>query len=89
MDNAKESFDIVIGDSTAKGAVTKFSSGDLAGLLKVDWKSVDAWFEEDEKIWVHPKDPYKVYSCSTLYIFRSLYFSVWPFYNRRATSVSS
>lgn len=59
--NSKESFDLIAGDRTAPGAVTKFSSGDLAGLIKIDWKSVNAWFEEDEQIWNHPKDPYKVW----------------------------
>jgi hypothetical protein len=59
-DTKTETYDIVVGDRTAKDAVTKFSTGDVAGLVKVDWKSMDAWFEEDEQIWNHPKDPYKV-----------------------------
>jgi len=58
-DAKTETYDIVVGDRTAKDAVTKFSTGDVAGLVKVDWKSMDAWFEEDEQIWNHPKDPYK------------------------------
>ncbi|KAK3625891.1 hypothetical protein LTR56_008451 [Elasticomyces elasticus] len=37
-------------------------SGDaepLAGLVKIDFDSVDAWFEEDTPVFVHPKDPFK------------------------------
>lgn len=33
---------------------------ELAGLFKVKFASADAWFEEDERIYGHPKDPYKV-----------------------------
>jgi len=31
----------------------------LKGLVKVDFGSVDQWFEEDSPIFVHPKDPFK------------------------------
>jgi len=55
----KEIFDIAIGNHVAKDAATKFNTGDVAGLVKIDWKSMDAWFEEEEQIWNHPKDPYK------------------------------
>jgi uncharacterized protein (DUF427 family) len=30
----------------------------LDGFVTVAWDSVDAWFEEDERILVHPRDPY-------------------------------
>ncbi|MEP7055248.1 MAG: DUF427 domain-containing protein [Actinomycetota bacterium] len=30
----------------------------LAGLARVEWSSADAWFEEDEQVFVHPRDPY-------------------------------
>lgn len=30
----------------------------LAGYLAFDWDKVDAWYEEDEQIFVHPRDPY-------------------------------
>jgi uncharacterized protein (DUF427 family) len=36
-------------------------SGELAPLqdhLAFYWNAVDAWFEEDEEIFVHPRDPY-------------------------------
>ena len=28
--------------------------------MKIGFDKVDSWFEEDEEIFVHPKDPYKV-----------------------------
>ena len=31
---------------------------DVAGHVTVAWGAVDAWFEEDERMLVHPKDPY-------------------------------
>jgi hypothetical protein len=44
-------------------AVTSFeldAAGALKGLVKLEFSAMDAWFEEDEEIFVHPKDPYKV-----------------------------
>jgi uncharacterized protein (DUF427 family) len=31
---------------------------DLARFVTFDWNAMDAWFEEDEEIFVHPRDPY-------------------------------
>ena len=36
-------------------------TGDLApleGHIAFYWNAVDAWFEEDEQVYVHPRDPY-------------------------------
>ena len=30
----------------------------LAGRARFEWDGVDAWYEEDEQIFVHPRDPY-------------------------------
>ena len=46
--------------STAKSAARVFDAdGDspVAGYVRFDWKSVD-WFEEDERIVGHPRNPY-------------------------------
>jgi hypothetical protein len=40
--------------------LTLYTSGKLAGLATVKFSEMDAWFEEDEEIFIHPKDPYKV-----------------------------
>ncbi|KAK4615618.1 hypothetical protein CLAFUW4_09988 [Fulvia fulva] len=34
-------------------------AAELKGLVKIDFASVDQWFEEDTPIYVHPKDPFK------------------------------
>jgi len=56
-------YDLVVRDRVAKGAVTEFTGEgkhkELAGLFKIEFASADAWFEEDDRIYVHPKDPYK------------------------------
>ncbi|KAG2071742.1 DUF427-domain-containing protein [Suillus decipiens] len=55
-------YDLVVGEREARDAVTLYQtsdSKDLAGLFKIKFSAADAWFEEDERVYVHPKDPYK------------------------------
>lgn len=33
-------------------------SAQLRGLIRFDWDAMDAWFEEDEQVHVHPRDPH-------------------------------
>ena len=30
----------------------------VAGLVRFEWDALDAWFEEDEEVFVHPRNPY-------------------------------
>jgi len=30
----------------------------LAGTARFEWDALDAWFEEDERVFVHPRNPY-------------------------------
>jgi uncharacterized protein (DUF427 family) len=30
----------------------------LSGTVRFDWAAMDAWFEEDEEVFVHPRSPY-------------------------------
>lgn len=30
----------------------------LVGKVRFDWDALDAWFEEDEQVFVHPRNPY-------------------------------
>ena len=30
----------------------------LAGMVRFEWDALDAWFEEDEQVFVHPRNPY-------------------------------
>ena len=31
---------------------------DLVGTVRFDWEALDAWYEEDELVFVHPRNPY-------------------------------
>jgi len=56
-----------IGLRAGDGATTKPDVGrlytddslpGLSGLVRLDWDAVDSWFEEDEEVFVHPRNPY-------------------------------
>lgn len=56
-------WDIKVGDRIAKNAVWSYpnppeKSAFLLGYLSFNWKSVDAWYEEEEEVFVHARDPY-------------------------------
>lgn len=34
------------------------TDGALEGMVRFDWDALDAWLEEDERIFVHPRNPY-------------------------------
>ncbi|KXN86070.1 hypothetical protein AN958_10546 [Leucoagaricus sp. SymC.cos] len=51
-------YNITAGDEAA-GALTRYYQTELAGLFTVRFSAMDSWFEENEEIFVHPKDPYK------------------------------
>ena len=36
-----------------------FTRGPLAGLVRLEFGAMDAWFEEEAEVYVHPKDPFK------------------------------
>lgn len=52
-------YDLTIGGKTSPAAVKLIKKGDLKDHIKIESNKVDAWFEEDERIFGHPKDPYK------------------------------
>ncbi|HEY2205324.1 MAG TPA: DUF427 domain-containing protein [Pseudonocardia sp.] len=43
------------GGERRPGAALVFPEQDA---VRFDWDAVDAWFEEDEQVFVHPRDPY-------------------------------
>lgn len=56
-----DTYDIVVGNQQASGAAKVFSTpSELSGLIKITFGTMHAWFEEDEQVYIHPKDPYKV-----------------------------
>lgn len=54
--------DVVLGDRTAEGAALVYGDDaaipELHDTVRLDWAAMDAWFEEDEQVYVHPRDPY-------------------------------
>ncbi|MFC4056049.1 DUF427 domain-containing protein [Actinomadura syzygii] len=43
------------------GAALRYNDSpieELRGLVRLEWDAMDAWFEEDEEVFVHPRDPY-------------------------------
>jgi uncharacterized protein (DUF427 family) len=50
-----------VGEQTRPACAWVFSEDSLKGLadtVRFDWGAFDAWFEEDEEIFVHPRSPY-------------------------------
>jgi uncharacterized protein (DUF427 family) len=43
--------------------VPALPDGDAPGYVTVAWDAVDAWFEEDEQIFGHPRNPYHRVDC--------------------------
>ena len=57
-------YDVVTESKIAEKAAVEYASdapAHLAGLTRIIFGAMDAWFEEEEQIFVHPKDPYKVW----------------------------
>jgi uncharacterized protein (DUF427 family) len=49
------------GDRVAENAAWCYADSPIEVLrdrVRFDWGSMDAWFEEDEEVFVHPRDPY-------------------------------
>ncbi len=52
-----------VGDKVAENAAWSYpepidSARPLAGLIAFYWRKMDHWYEEDEEVFVHPRDPY-------------------------------
>jgi uncharacterized protein (DUF427 family) len=50
-----------VGGVTRAGAVRVYGEGaiaGLAGMTRFEWDALDAWFEEDEQVFVHARSPY-------------------------------
>jgi uncharacterized protein (DUF427 family) len=49
------------GSKIVRGAALRYQDSpieELRDLIRLDWDSMDAWFEEDEQVFTHPRDPY-------------------------------
>jgi uncharacterized protein (DUF427 family) len=50
-----------VGDAERPGAARVFgadATAAVANTVRFDWAALDAWFEEDEQVFVHPRNPY-------------------------------
>jgi len=53
-----------VGNRVAENAVWSYldplpGCTGIKGYIAFDWPKMDAWYEEDDEIFVHPRDPYK------------------------------
>ena len=56
-----ELLDVKTGDRVATDAAYRYPEPEIEGLedlVAFRWDAVDAWFEEDEQVYVHARDPY-------------------------------
>ena len=54
-------FGLRVGDVHRPGAAKVLSAAIVDGLddtVRFEWSALDAWFEEDEQVFVHPRNPY-------------------------------
>ncbi|HEV2634067.1 MAG TPA: DUF427 domain-containing protein [Actinocrinis sp.] len=54
-------YDVTVGAAQAKGAARRYEQSpieELRGLVRLDWDAMSEWFEEDEPVYTHPRDPY-------------------------------
>ena len=54
---------VVVGDRVARDAVWSYRDPlpgrtDIKGYMALYWNRMDAWCEEDDEVFVHPRDPY-------------------------------
>jgi len=54
-------FTVCAGGQRAAGAALRYQESpieELRDAIRIDWSAMDAWFEEDEEVYTHPRDPY-------------------------------
>jgi uncharacterized protein (DUF427 family) len=54
---------VTVGDRVARSAVWSYQDplpgrADIKGRMAFYWRRMDAWFEEDDEVFAHPRDPY-------------------------------
>ena len=57
----RRTFTVSAGGREARGAALRYADSpleELRELVRLDWDAMDAWFEEDEEVFTHPRDPY-------------------------------
>jgi len=55
-------YDVRVEGGLAPAAAVRYHESpipELRDLVRLEWQAMDEWFEEDEPVYVHPRDPYK------------------------------
>ena len=53
---------VKVATATAERAALRYPDSpleQLRGLVRLDWNAMSEWFEEDEPVYTHPRDPHK------------------------------
>jgi len=56
-----EGYRLRVGDSVRARAVMSYRESPIPGIggtMRFGWDAMDAWYEEDEQVFVHPRNPY-------------------------------
>jgi uncharacterized protein (DUF427 family) len=61
--HGRQYFDLVVGDRAAEAGAWSYPAPAeerdfLDGYITFKWNKMDHWYEEEEEIFVHPRDPY-------------------------------
>jgi uncharacterized protein (DUF427 family) len=54
-------FTVTAGGHRAAGAALRYEDSpieELRELIRLEWGAMDSWFEEDEEVFTHPRDPH-------------------------------
>jgi uncharacterized protein (DUF427 family) len=54
-------FTVRLGGKEAPGAAVRYEDSPIAelrDLVRLEWRAMDAWFEEDVEVFAHPRDPH-------------------------------
>ena len=54
-------YDVVVNGAKAEGAAYGYDESpieEIVGTVALSWNQMDHWFEEDDEVFVHPRDPY-------------------------------
>jgi len=54
-------FTVSVAGRRATGAALRYEQSpieELRDAIRIAWDAMDAWFEEDEEVYTHPRDPY-------------------------------
>jgi uncharacterized protein (DUF427 family) len=56
-----QTYTVTAGGKQSPGAAVRYADSpipELRDLIRLDWDAMDAWFEEDEEVFTHPRDPH-------------------------------